>query len=102
MTEVVRFDREAHEGVFSRSEPRPLVTFPRRDIGAANARLGLALSADEIDYLIAQYADLDRDPTDAELMMFRPRPELPSTADTRSSTPPGKSMAHPRPTRCSR
>ena len=33
-------------------------------------RLGLALSEDEIDYLIAQYADLDRDPTDAELMMF--------------------------------
>ena len=70
MTEVVRFDRHAHEGVFSRSEPRPLVTFPRSDIATANIRLGLALSADEIDYLIAQYADLDRDPTDAELMMF--------------------------------
>ncbi len=70
MTEVVRFDREAHRDVFSRSALRPLVTFPRSDIGAANVRLGLALSADEIDYLIAQYADLDRDPTDAELMMF--------------------------------
>ncbi len=70
MTEVVRFDREAHEGVFSRSEPRPLVTFPRGDIRSANLRLGLALSEDEIDYLVAQYADLDRDPTDAELMMF--------------------------------
>ena len=70
MTEVVRFDHDAHEDVFSRSEPRPLVTFPRGDIGAANIRLGLALSEDEIDYLIAQYADLDRDPTDAELMMF--------------------------------
>lgn len=70
MTEVVRFDHDAHEGVFSRSEPRPLATFPRSDIGAANVRLGLALSEDEIDYLIAQYADLDRDPTDAELMMF--------------------------------
>ena len=70
MTEAVRFDHDAHEGVFSRSEPRPLVTFPRNDIGAANVRLGLALSEDEIDYLIAQYADLDRDPTDAELMMF--------------------------------
>jgi len=70
MTEVVRFDHAAHEGVFSRSEPRPLLTFPRGDIGAANIRLGLALSEDEIEYLIAQYADLDRDPTDAELMMF--------------------------------
>ena len=70
MTEVVRFEGDAHRGVFSRSEPRPLVTFPRSDISAANVRLGLALSADEIDYLIAQYASLDRDPTDAELMMF--------------------------------
>ena len=70
MTEVVRFEGDAHQGVFSRSEPRPLVTFPRSDISAANVRLGLALSADEIDYLIAQYASLDRDPTDAELMMF--------------------------------
>ena len=70
MTEVVRFDGEAHQDVFSQSEPRPLVTFPRNDIGAANMRLGLALSEDEIDYLVAQYADLDRDPTDAELMMF--------------------------------
>ena len=70
MTEVVRFDQEAHLGVFSRHEPRPLVTFPRTDIGAANIRLGLALSDDEIEYLVAQYADLDRDPTDAELMMF--------------------------------
>ncbi len=70
MTEVAHFEREAHQGVFSRNEPRPLVTFPRTDIGAANIRLGLALSEDEIEYLIAQYAELDRDPTDAELMMF--------------------------------
>ena len=70
MTEMVRFDHDAHQGVFARSEPRPLVTFPRSDIGTANIRLGLALSDDEIDYLVAQYAELDRDPTDAELMMF--------------------------------
>ena len=70
MTEVAHFDHEAHRAVFSRNQPRPLVTFPRTDIGAANIRLGLALSEDEIEYLIAQYADLDRDPTDAELMMF--------------------------------
>ncbi len=37
---------------------------------AANAELGLALSADEIDYLAVAYARLGRDPTDAELMMF--------------------------------
>ncbi|MBS0395338.1 MAG: phosphoribosylformylglycinamidine synthase, partial [Proteobacteria bacterium] len=36
----------------------------------ADARLGLALSPDEIDYLCAAYARLGRDPTDVELMMF--------------------------------
>src|SRR5205814_3335211 len=36
----------------------------------ANSRLGLALSADELDYLRARYGELGRDPTDAELMMF--------------------------------
>ncbi|NKB97459.1 MAG: phosphoribosylformylglycinamidine synthase [Pseudomonadales bacterium] len=37
---------------------------------AANTRLGLALSEDEIDYLVAAYLELGRDPTDVELMMF--------------------------------
>ena len=37
---------------------------------AANRKLGLALSVDEIDYLIAAYTTLGRDPSDAELMMF--------------------------------
>src|SRR6478735_7912079 len=36
----------------------------------ADARLGLALSPDELDYLRARYGELGRDPTDAELMMF--------------------------------
>jgi len=36
----------------------------------ANIRLGLALATDEIEYLAARYGDLQRDPTDAELMMF--------------------------------
>ncbi len=34
------------------------------------ARLGLALSAEEVDYLAATFARLNRDPHDAELMMF--------------------------------
>ncbi|HRK57260.1 MAG TPA: AIR synthase-related protein, partial [Burkholderiaceae bacterium] len=37
---------------------------------AANRQLGLALSDDEMDYLAAAYAQLGRDPTDVELMMF--------------------------------
>ena len=36
----------------------------------ANAELGLALSDEEIDYLVVNYGELARDPTDAELMMF--------------------------------
>jgi phosphoribosylformylglycinamidine synthase len=36
----------------------------------ANIGLGLALSEDEIDYLLAAYASMGRDPTDVELMMF--------------------------------
>ena len=37
---------------------------------AANARLGLALAEDEIDYLRERYAALGREPSDVELMMF--------------------------------
>jgi phosphoribosylformylglycinamidine synthase len=36
----------------------------------ANREMGLALSDDEIDYLLAAYRELARDPTDVELMMF--------------------------------
>jgi phosphoribosylformylglycinamidine synthase len=43
---------------------------PTRALDEANQSLGLALSADEIDYLINAYQTLGRDPTDVELMMF--------------------------------
>jgi len=36
----------------------------------ANRELGLALSDDEVDYLLESYRALGRDPTDVELMMF--------------------------------
>jgi len=36
----------------------------------ANTEFGLALSDDEIDYLVAAFTDLRRNPTDVELMMF--------------------------------
>ena len=61
--------------VFRSAEPRPLSTIPllRDGPGAlqeANVALGLALSEDEVDYLAQSYAQLGRDPTDVELMMF--------------------------------
>jgi phosphoribosylformylglycinamidine synthase len=56
-------------------EPRPLGHVrlgvdPRATLAEASARLGLALAEDEIAYLVAQYGELGRDPTDVELMMF--------------------------------
>jgi phosphoribosylformylglycinamidine synthase len=37
---------------------------------SANLALGLALAADEIEYLTTRYRELKRDPSDVELMMF--------------------------------
>jgi phosphoribosylformylglycinamidine synthase len=43
---------------------------PLRTMAEVNQNLGLALSEDEIEYLVAAYRDLERNPSDAELMMF--------------------------------
>ena len=61
--------------LFAPHAPVPLASVPLGDdaaaaLRAANTRLGLALSADEIDYLARVYGELGRDPTDVELMMF--------------------------------
>ncbi|MCC6232066.1 MAG: phosphoribosylformylglycinamidine synthase, partial [Verrucomicrobiales bacterium] len=42
----------------------------RPALEAANRRFGLALSDDEIDYLVGAFRSLQRNPTDVELMMF--------------------------------
>jgi phosphoribosylformylglycinamidine synthase len=72
MTEAVLFEADDIARLFVSEPPRPLRTLPRTQAGltAANAALGLALSADEINYLHASYERLGRDPTDVELMMF--------------------------------
>ncbi|MBS0337909.1 MAG: phosphoribosylformylglycinamidine synthase [Proteobacteria bacterium] len=75
MTESVLDAEDAADALFSHVPPRPLGTIalgadPRAALAGANARLGLALSEDEIDYLARAYAALGRDPTDAELTMF--------------------------------
>ena len=71
MTEVARLE-ERFEDIFAEGDPRPVERTGRTEeaLAAANERLGLALSADEIAYLAGQYAELDRQPTDIELMMF--------------------------------
>ena len=60
---------------FRHPQPAPLGTVnlgddPAASLAQVNAELGLALSAGEIDYLCQAYAEMGRDPTDAELMMF--------------------------------
>jgi len=75
MTEAVFDEADQVAALFEAHEPAPVVIVPlakqgRDALVAANTNLGLALSGDEIDYLVASYTDLDRDPTDAELMMF--------------------------------
>lgn len=48
----------------------PLLSDGKSALEAANKELGLALSDDEIDYLVKAYLDLEKNPTDVELMMF--------------------------------
>jgi phosphoribosylformylglycinamidine synthase len=75
MTETVleRLDDAAR--LFRREKPRRLERVPVLDDGRdalvkANVKLGLALDPEEIDYLVASFSALRRDPTDVELMMF--------------------------------
>jgi phosphoribosylformylglycinamidine synthase len=74
MTERVALDFAAAASLFEHQAPRPLgkvsLARGRAALVEANGALGLALSEEEIDYLIESYARLRRDPTDAELMMF--------------------------------
>ena len=75
MTETVFNDYQDAIVLFSHAEPAPLRYVDisgdaRAALAHANQAWGLALSADEIDYLAANYAELGRNPTDVELMMF--------------------------------
>jgi phosphoribosylformylglycinamidine synthase len=75
MTEAVRFSFAEAAELFAAQPPKPLETIAvQRDgkaaLAKANTDMGLAMSADEIDYLFDYYARIKRDPTDVELMMF--------------------------------
>ncbi|MEM1221525.1 MAG: phosphoribosylformylglycinamidine synthase [Verrucomicrobiota bacterium] len=72
MTEAVYDDVS---DFFCHFEPAPLRTVPLMAEGPesfakANVDWGLAMSPEEIDYLVAAYQKMERDPTDAELVMF--------------------------------
>ncbi len=79
MTESVAFEREAAGHLFDPQPAPPMVHVDvlspgpqggQAALAAANAEFGLALSSDEIDYLLGAFRGLGRNPSDVELMMF--------------------------------
>ncbi len=76
MTETVLESIDgAAEKIFKHGKPQPLETVNvlkggRKALEKANRDMGLALSPDEIDYLVENFKKLERNPTDVELMMF--------------------------------
>jgi phosphoribosylformylglycinamidine synthase len=74
MTEMALLDVGQAAALFAHSPPRPARTVSlaggRAALEQVNRELGLALADAELDYLLASFRQLGRDPTDAELMMF--------------------------------
>lgn len=75
MTESVLDTVEAGRVLFEDPKAKPLITIDVLNGGKpalekANSDQGLALSTDEIEYLVDAYRKLGRNPSDAELMMF--------------------------------
>src|SRR5882672_1280783 len=74
MTEMALLDGAQAARLFAHAQPHPLARVSlsggRAALEGADRALGLALSSDEIDYLLASFARMGRDPSDVELMMF--------------------------------
>ncbi|MCB1105084.1 MAG: phosphoribosylformylglycinamidine synthase [Opitutaceae bacterium] len=75
MTQTVFNTIEDCAALFRHDTPKPMASVPvlaqgRAALETANRELGLALAEDEIDYLVAAFTKLGRDPNDIELMMF--------------------------------
>jgi phosphoribosylformylglycinamidine synthase len=75
MTESVLFDRKDSLGLFAIVNAAPMahvdvLSGGKAALEAANTEFGLALADDEMDYLVAAFTGLKRNPTDVELMMF--------------------------------
>lgn len=75
MTQTVITELDQLQPLFSEQTPRPLrqigsLATMGEDIADYNQQYGLALSEDEIEYLATNYQQLQRSPTDVELMMF--------------------------------
>jgi phosphoribosylformylglycinamidine synthase len=75
MTEAVAFERDAARALFDEREGPPMALVDvlghgRAALTVANRDFGLALSDDEVDYLLEAFTRLGRNPTDVELTMF--------------------------------
>jgi phosphoribosylformylglycinamidine synthase len=75
MTETIINDLQSAEQLYHHSDPKPLNSIDilgggKTALEVANNNMGLALSSDEVDYLVENYIKMDRNPTDVELMMF--------------------------------
>jgi phosphoribosylformylglycinamidine synthase len=75
MTESVMFDRATARHLFDSLPAAPMAHVDVLGGGkpallAANTEFGLALAEDEMDYLVQAFTQLQRNPTDVELMMF--------------------------------
>ncbi|MGB1800308.1 MAG: phosphoribosylformylglycinamidine synthase, partial [Gammaproteobacteria bacterium] len=75
MTDAVINNEAEASALFSTAEPAPLehvdiLSGGKAALEKANSEMGLALSAEEIDYLFTNFEKLNRNPTDVELMMF--------------------------------
>jgi len=75
MTQVVLASFDAAQVLFSTDEPAPMCTVDvlgegREALVRANIEMGLAISDDEVDYLVENFSKLGRNPNDVELMMF--------------------------------
>src|SRR5581483_73420 len=60
MTEMVLFNAEHAERLFGHSAPKPLARIDQGTLESANRELGLALSAQEIEYLVTHFQRLGR------------------------------------------
>lgn len=75
MTETVVNDLQDAEKLYHHADPKPLSSIDilgggKTALETANNEMGLALSPDEVDYLVENYIKMKRNPTDVELMMF--------------------------------
>jgi len=75
MTEMVMWNIENAACLFEHHIPKPfnsvdILNGGRDALITANQEFGLALADDEIDYLVDNFKQLNRNPTDVELMMF--------------------------------